>query len=196
MTCEIPSDETERRSSMPLIVLTASSILSVISVSICSGAAPGWTVVTMTVGKSTFGKRSTPSLVNEKMPMTVSDRISTLAKTGRLTHRAASHCISHLALDLRAVVEFPDVARCDLLAGRDAFGDFDVVADGLTGDDDAFFHVIVRDDEHAARAGGRLHGCRWHENAGCLRRLLDARRREQARFQFAARVGYDGFDRQ
>ena len=28
---------------MPLIVLTASSILSVISVSICSGAAPGWT---------------------------------------------------------------------------------------------------------------------------------------------------------
>ena len=32
---------------MPLIVLTASSILSVISVSICSGAAPGCTVVTV-----------------------------------------------------------------------------------------------------------------------------------------------------
>ncbi len=30
---------------MPLMVLTASSILSVISVSICSGAAPGCTVV-------------------------------------------------------------------------------------------------------------------------------------------------------
>ena len=41
MTCEMPSDEIDRRSSMPLIVLTASSILSVISVSICSGAAPG-----------------------------------------------------------------------------------------------------------------------------------------------------------
>ena len=43
MTCETPSDEIERSSSMPLIVLTASSILSVISVSICSGAAPGCT---------------------------------------------------------------------------------------------------------------------------------------------------------
>ena len=56
MTCEMPSDEIERSSSMPLIVLTASSILSVISVSICSGAAPGCTVVTVMVGKSTFGK--------------------------------------------------------------------------------------------------------------------------------------------
>ena len=46
MTCETPSDEIERSSSMPLMVLTASSILSVISVSICSGAAPGCTVVT------------------------------------------------------------------------------------------------------------------------------------------------------
>ena len=69
ITCEMPSDETERSSSMPLMVLTASSILSVISVSICSGAAPGWTVVITTVGKSTFGKRSTPSCVNENAPI-------------------------------------------------------------------------------------------------------------------------------
>ena len=40
-TCEMPSDEVEVSVSMPLIVLTASSILSVTSVSICSGAAPG-----------------------------------------------------------------------------------------------------------------------------------------------------------
>ena len=59
--CETPSDEVERSSSMPLIVLTASSILSVISVSTSSGAAPGSRVVTTTVGKSTFGKRSRPS---------------------------------------------------------------------------------------------------------------------------------------
>ena len=56
MTCETPSDEVERSSSMPLMVLTASSILSVISVSTSSGAAPGSRVVTTTVGKSTFGK--------------------------------------------------------------------------------------------------------------------------------------------
>ena len=55
MTCDTPSDEDERSSSMPLIVLTASSILSVTSVSICSGAAPGCTVVTRIVGRSTFG---------------------------------------------------------------------------------------------------------------------------------------------
>ena len=40
MTCETPSAEIEISWSMPLIVLTASSILSVTSVSISSGAAP------------------------------------------------------------------------------------------------------------------------------------------------------------
>jgi len=96
ITCEIPSDDTDRSSSMPLIVLTASSILSVISVSICSGAAPGCTVVITMVGKSIFGKRSTPSFVNEYPPMTTSERMRTVAKTGRLTHSAASHCMMHL----------------------------------------------------------------------------------------------------
>ena len=83
MTVETPSDDVDRSSSMPLIVLTASSILSVISVSTSSGAAPGSRVVTTTVGKSTFGKRSRPSLVNANAPTTVSDRMRTLAKTGR-----------------------------------------------------------------------------------------------------------------
>ena len=93
MTCETPSEDVERSSSMPLIVLTASSILSLISVSICSGAAPGCTVVTITLGKSIFGNWSTPSSVKAKSPTTVSERIRTVAKTGRLTHSAASHCI-------------------------------------------------------------------------------------------------------
>ena len=62
-TCEMPSDEIDRNSSMPLTVLTASSILSVISVSISSGAEPGWRVVTVIIGKSTLGKRSTPSFI-------------------------------------------------------------------------------------------------------------------------------------
>jgi len=78
---------------MPLIVLTPSSILSVISVSICSGAAPGWSVVTVIVGKSILGKRSTPRRVNENAPITVSERMRTVAKTGRLTQSAASHCM-------------------------------------------------------------------------------------------------------
>ena len=93
ITCETPSDELERSSSIALIVFTASSILSVISVSTSSGAAPGSRVVTTTVGKSTFGNRSRPSCVNANAPTTVSERIRTLAKTGRLTEIEASHCI-------------------------------------------------------------------------------------------------------
>src|SRR5688572_6090820 len=95
ITCDTPSDDVERSSSMPLMVLTASSILSVISVSTSSGAAPGRRVVTTTVGKSTLGKRSRPRRPNENAPTTVSERMMTVAKTGRLTEIEASHCINH-----------------------------------------------------------------------------------------------------
>ncbi len=61
-TCETPSTEVERSSSMPLMVLTAASTLSVTSVSISRGLAPGLTTVTVMVGRSIFGKRSTPSV--------------------------------------------------------------------------------------------------------------------------------------
>ena len=83
-TCDTPSDEVERSSSMPLIVLTASSILSVISVSTSSGAAPGSRVVTTTVGKSTLGKRSSPSRVNANAPTTVSDEDQDAGEDGPL----------------------------------------------------------------------------------------------------------------
>ena len=63
MTSETPSVEIERSSSMPLMVLTASSILSVTSVSTASGDAPGYGVTMVTSGKSTFGNWSTPSLL-------------------------------------------------------------------------------------------------------------------------------------
>jgi hypothetical protein len=48
---------------MLLIVLTASSTLSVISVSTSSGAAPFKRVVMVMIGRSILGKRSTPSFV-------------------------------------------------------------------------------------------------------------------------------------
>ena len=54
-TCEMPCDEIDRNSSMPLIVFTASSILSVISVSTSSEAEPVSRVVTVMRGKSIFG---------------------------------------------------------------------------------------------------------------------------------------------
>src|SRR5438874_12663778 len=155
MTCEIPSEEIDRSSSMPLIVLTPCSILSVTSVSICSGAAPGWTVVTTMVGISIFGKRSTPSFVNENAPMTVNERMRTVANTGRLTHSEANHCIrfsrfsgsqgfsrfSRFVSDLGAVGELRDILCRDTLAGLQPFGDFNQITDRLAGRDDPLVDV-------------------------------------------------------
>src|ERR1043166_2180836 len=194
-TCEIPSEEVERSSSMPLIVLTASSILSVTSVSICSGAAPGCTVVTSTVGKSIFGKRSTPRRVNENAPMTDSDRMRTVAKTGRLTHRAANHCMA-LPLNLRAVDELRDVPGCDALAGLESLGDLHDVAGGLAGRHDAFFDAVAVDDEDARRAAGRHDRSRGHDDARRLRGLFDARGREEPGLELARRIRHHRFDRQ
>ncbi len=59
-TWEMPSADVEFRSSMPEMVLTAPSILSVTSLSTSSGAAPGSVVVTTTMGISTLGNWSTP----------------------------------------------------------------------------------------------------------------------------------------
>jgi hypothetical protein len=95
-TSETPSDEVERSSSMPLMVLTASSILSVISVSTSCGAAPGSRVVTVMVGNSTRGKRSTVSRLYEKTPSTISVIMSIVAKTGRRTQISASFCMPFL----------------------------------------------------------------------------------------------------
>ncbi len=55
-----PSIVVERSSSIPLIVLTTSSIRLVTWLSTSSGLAPGSRVVTVTVGMSTFGKMSRP----------------------------------------------------------------------------------------------------------------------------------------
>ena len=62
MTREKPSSVTERISSMPLTVLTASSITLVTRASISSGPAPGSIVVMATTGMSVLGKRSTTRL--------------------------------------------------------------------------------------------------------------------------------------
>ena len=55
VTSDTPSLEVERSSSMPLIVLTAASILSVMPVSTTSGAAPDNVVDTRISGMSIFG---------------------------------------------------------------------------------------------------------------------------------------------
>src|SRR6476661_1002624 len=112
----MPSTDVDRSSSMPLIVLTASSTFSVISVSTSSGDAPGLRTVIVTVGKSIFGKRSTPRLMNENNPTTTSERINIVAKTGRLTQTSANHCIER---NLRLLPYKNTVGKCTRVAGHD-----------------------------------------------------------------------------
>src|SRR4030095_10703621 len=146
---------------MPLMVLTASSTLSVTSLSTCSGAAPGKRVVTVTVGKSTCGSRSTPSWPKANTPTTPGDRTRTDAKTGRRTQSSASHCMTHLLRgDGHAVGQRRDVARRDFLSHLEAAGDLDESAHLLTQSDDALFRAVAGYDEQASRAGHRPHGTR------------------------------------
>src|SRR4029077_112523 len=150
----------------PLVRFGPSAILWGISVSTCSGAAPGWTVVITIVGMSTFGKRSTPSFVNENAPMTVSERISTGAKTGRLTQRAANHCMTTpLLLNFDSVGELADVGRRHALAGLQASGDFNEIADRVASGHDSFLHVVSVDHIDATSAGARRHGGGRYEHA-------------------------------
>ena len=60
MIVEMPSFVVERSSSMASMVLTISSMGLVTPLSISSTLAPFSVVVMVTVGKSTFGKRSRP----------------------------------------------------------------------------------------------------------------------------------------
>ena len=73
----------DRSSSIPSIVLTASSIGRVTCVSISSTLAPRRVVVTKTNGRSSFGWRSTPEPAYETMPSTIGRAQSIVVKTGR-----------------------------------------------------------------------------------------------------------------
>ncbi len=68
----------------PLIVFTASSMMSVTSTSMISGLAPTSFVVMFTTGKSIFGKRSRASFGNATRPNTMSARPTMVMNTGRL----------------------------------------------------------------------------------------------------------------
>src|SRR4051812_30048897 len=84
VTIDTPSWVIERSSSMPETVLMMSSTGLVTVVSISSTLAPGSTVVTVQTGKSTSGKRSTPSSPYETRPSTNGIATRTQVKTGRL----------------------------------------------------------------------------------------------------------------
>src|SRR5262245_47849104 len=191
MTCETPSDEFDRSSSMPLMVLTPSSILSVISVSTSSGAAPGSRVVTTTVGKSTFGKRSSPRRPKENAPMTVSERMRTLAKTGRLTEMEASHCMMRFSFCDGRSTSGATLFRSDGEAVRETFRldgdgfalleaarDLDQRTDRFAERHDPLLELLAREDVDPARAGGGLDGGSRNEERRGRLGPLDRRGRE------------------
>src|SRR5262245_25175247 len=161
---------------MPLMVLTASSTLSVTSVSTCSGAAPGRRVVTVTVGKSTCGSRSTPSWPKAKAPTTTSERMRTEANTGRRTQSSASHCMTHLLHDdANTVGQLRDAAGGDFLACLESARNLDEIADRLTDRHDALFDLVAGDDEHTRGAGNGPHRRTRRQDAGAAIRLFDQR---------------------
>ena len=92
ITIAVPCPQTDLSSLMPSTVLTTSSIGCAMSDSTSSGAAPGRFTRTETVGRSTEGKRSTPSLKNPAAPTTTSERTIMAAKTGRRIQISASFC--------------------------------------------------------------------------------------------------------
>src|SRR5262245_18631103 len=197
-TCETPSVETERSSSMPEIVFTARSIRSVISVSMSSGAAPAWRVVIEMVGNSTFGNRSTPRLKYENTPTTTRDRTSTEAKTGRRMEISASHCTSVPSL-------FPDGAAVDqrvrrrgdyTLVGLEAAQDLELAVQLAPELDEALLGAIVPDDEDPRYARVGLHGRGRHEWRRRSDGQLDARRGEEPGLERAAGVGHERLDHQ
>ena len=128
-------------SSMPEMLLSASSSGSTTAVAISAGLAPGSCTLTVTVAGSAWGKRSTPRSRNEKMPITTSDITSIVAKTGRRTLSSERDTLAlrgldrllacRLAGDARAVGELLDVGRRDRLAGRDPADDLHALAHAI-----------------------------------------------------------------
>ena len=129
MTCDTPSDEVDRSSSMPLIVLTASSILSVTSVSICSGAAPGCTVVTSD-GREVDLRESIDAQLKERKRADDGQRQDQDRREDRTTHAERSKPL-HENLALRAGVYFTFIpsTSCADVRGRDAFAGLEPVDD-------------------------------------------------------------------
>ena len=141
--------------------------------------------MTTIVGKSTFGKRSTPELrererADDRQREDEDGREDrTLdAERSKPLHDDLAFEAGLKALDCRRPSRrrrAADVRRRDALAGLRARGDLDqrspTVSPVVTMRSSTWSPV---DDEDAARAGDRLDRGRGHEHAPAPRRLLDA----------------------
>src|SRR4029453_18863787 len=126
MTNDAPGPETERISSSPSTVLTASSRRCATSVSMSSGADPASVARTRTCGMSTDGKRSTPSPRYAAAPVTTSARMIIVAKMGRRVQISASFCTRLLHDDGLSGGQVPGLGH-DGLAPLEAGQDLDAL---------------------------------------------------------------------
>src|SRR5437764_6363907 len=210
-TCDTPSTEVDRSSSMLLIVLTALSTLSVISVSTSCGDAPGLTTVTVIVGRSIFGKRSTPSERYEKTPTTVMLRMSIVANTGRRTQISASFCmtffrsadilsavrehparithslpraVQHLLPHSDSIIQLIDITRRHDFISSDPTLDLDQIAFGLTSLDQPLLREAVLEYIHVGRTRDRAQRALRDEHCRFALRQKHAHGCELLRLQF------------
>src|SRR6185369_10105179 len=163
ITIAVPCPETERNSLMPSTVLTTSSIGCATSDSTSSGAAPGRLTRTETVGRSTEGKRSTPSLKKPAAPTTTSDRTIMVAKTGRRMQISANFCIAVFYMPFVALFNYFDslprlqVARIDdhFFADINSRHDLREVRAASSGRDRFLQRFSVLDHDHFLDSGKR-----------------------------------------
>src|SRR5262245_23471642 len=122
--------------------------------------------MTLTVGMSALGNRSTPRPKKENPPSTTRNMTSMVAKTGRRTHNSARlirlpHLFSLVAVsrlipwagslvidaDRHPLFQLLGM-KCHPVAGAHTFGKFDLVAEPVSKLYLALFQAAILDDEY------------------------------------------------
>src|SRR5262249_57135391 len=133
MMMAVPGPQIERSSLIPWIVLICSSSRWASCVSVSSMEAPGSSTRTLTVGRSTAGKRSTPSRIQLAAPTTTKAMISMVANTGRLMQISASFCMDLLGHGDGLAAGEVAGHRDDRIAALEPLDDLDVRSQAAAG---------------------------------------------------------------
>src|SRR5215813_1808685 len=196
MMTAVPGPEIERSSLIPWIVLICSSSFCATWVSVSSVDAPGSSTRTLTVGRSTVGKRSTPSRIQLAAPTTTKAMISMVANTGRLMQTSASFCMA-LGADGDGLAA-DEVARLgdDGIAALEALDDLDVLAEPAAGRHADLGRLTLTHQQHLLDAGEHDHGARRDRDQRLAHLAHDLDAGEAAGPQESTLVRHFGFDQE
>src|SRR5262245_3976645 len=192
----VPGPQIERSSLIPWIVLICSSSRWASWVSVSSIEAPGSSTRTLTVGRSTVGKRSTPSRIQLAAPTTTNAMINIVANTGRLMQTSASFCMALRGDgDGLAAGEVPRHGD-DGIAALEPVDDLDVGAQTAAGRHANLGGLALAHDQHLLAAGEDDERGRRHRHHRLARLGHDLDPREGAGPQEPALVRHLGLDHQ